>query len=89
MFSNGFYLDLKKENKEEEREKKYENNEDTIGFIYMVKWNFEKSDKYYYFINTEKENRNILTVENGKVKVNKEKVEENEMFELIDVLEEE
>ena len=76
LFSNGFYLDLNK------------NNENTIGLKYMKKWNFEKNEEYYNFIYPEKDNNNILSIEGEEIIVNKEKAGENEIFQLIDVLEE-
>ena len=80
MFSNGYYLDI---NKNEEKK------ENVIGFKYMIRWNFNKVNEYYYFINLEKKNNNILSIEGNEVKVNKERAEKNEMFLLIDVFEEE
>ena len=80
MFSNGYYLDINKNEEEKEN---------VIGFQYMIRWNFNKVNEYYYFINLEKKNNNILSIEGNEVKVNKETAENNEMFLLIDVLEEE
>ena len=76
MFSNGLYLDLS------------ENMENVIGFEYMKIWNFEIIDGYFCFINNTKIKNNILSIENGEVKVNKEIVGSNEIFELIDIIEE-
>ena len=80
MFSNGYYLDI---NKNEQKK------ENVIGFQYMIRWNFNKINEYYYFINLEKMNNNILSITGDEVKVNKESAGNDEMFLLIDVLEEE
>ena len=74
FFSNGFYLDINLENKE-----KIEGSEK------MVKWEFKKKDNEYYFITTRKNDNNILSIENNELKVNKSKVEKTELFQLIDV----
>ena len=76
LLSNKFYLDL------------LEDNEGVIGFKYMVRWNFETENAYYYFIHPKKKTKRILSIENDDVKVNKEEAGNNEKFELIDVLEE-
>ena len=73
LFSNGLYLGIK------------EDKENIKGFIDMNKWKFNLKDEFYYFINIEKENNNILSINKEEIKVNKEIVGENEMFELIDV----
>ena len=79
FFSNGFYL------KEE--------NENVIGYKYMVIWNFKKlNDNNYYFISQKKEinkNNNIFTLEGPGIKVNKSEYGANEIFELIDIPEDE
>ena len=87
MFSNGFYLDINKDEINEDNE----DNEDTvIGFKYMVNWNFKKVNEYYYFINPDKNKKNyILSIKEEKVIVNKKKPGKNELFLLVDVLEEE
>ena len=72
MFSNGFYLWIK------------EDKENVIGYIYMKRWNFDKIDGFYYFMNKEKNNNNILSFDNGEVRVNKGIVGNKEIFELID-----
>ena len=77
LICNKFYLDLS------------EDNENVKGYPYMVYWYFKKVGVYYYFINTKKNNNNILSVEDNVVKVNKISVGNNELFELIDVAEEE
>ena len=67
FFSNGFYL------KEE--------NENVIGYKYMVIWNFKKlNDNNYYFISQKKENNNIFTLEGPGIKVNKSEYGENEFL---------
>ena len=79
FFSNGFYL------KEE--------NENVIGYKYMVIWDFKKlNDNNYYFINQKNEinkNNNIFTLEGPGIKVNKSEYGANEIFELIDIPEDE
>ena len=79
FFSNGFYL------KEE--------NENVIGYKYMVIWNFKKlNDNNYYFISQKMEinkNNNIFTLEGPGIKVNKSEYGANEIFELIDIPEDE
>ena len=79
FFSNGFYLK--------------EQNENVIGYKYMVIWNFKKlNDNNYYFINQKKEinkNNNIFTLEGPGIKVNKSEYGTNEIFELIDIPEDE
>ena len=77
FFSNGFYL------KEE--------NGNVIGYKYMVIWNFKKlNDNNYYFISRKSENNNnIFTLEGPGIKVNKSEYGENEIFELIDIPEDE
>ena len=75
MFSNGFYLWIK------------EDKENVIGYQYMKRWNFDKIDGFYYFINNEKKNNNILSFDNGEVRVNKGNVGNKEIFELIDNIE--
>ena len=74
FFSNGFYLDIK------------DDKESTIGNQYMIKWKFIKKDEKYYFIYPEKDNFNILSINNDNIlKVNKSSPGNNEMFKLIDV----
>ena len=77
LISNKYYLDYSEEN------------DNVRGFKYMVRWNFEIEGDYYYFININKKNNKILSIENNEVKVNKNKVGDTEKFELIDILEEE
>ena len=60
FFSNGFYLDIK------------DDKESTIGNQYMIKWKFIKKDEKYYFIDPEKDNYNILSINDDNIlKVNK------------------
>ena len=77
LLSNKYYLDLS------------EDNENVVGFKYMKYWYFDNDGDYYYFISTKKKTNNILSIENNEIKVNKEKAENNEKFELIDISEEE
>ena len=87
MFSNGFYLDI---NKDEINEDNEDNEDIVIGYKYMVNWNFKKVNEYYYFINPDKNKKNyILSIKEEKVIVNKKKPGKNELFLLVDVLEEE
>ena len=77
LFSNGYYL------KEGEKG-------NVIGFKYMTEWNYRlfkikkvnSDDKYYCFINSEKEDKNILSMEGHKIKVNKDHIGKNEIFKL-------
>ena len=78
LFSNGFYLDIDNKNKV-----------NTIGNKYMTRWNFDKINDYYYFISPRKKRFSILTIEGKDVFVKKDKPDNNDMFQLIDVLEEE
>ena len=73
-FSNGFYLDIDGEGKE-----------DVVGFQYMKNWNIEKAKSNYYFINPKKVKNNILSIEGGQVKVNKGEAGDTELFQLIDI----
>ena len=76
LFSNGFYLNIK------------EDKENVIGSKLMKEWHFEQINKnYYYFQDKEKENNNILSVEDNEIKVNKEMISENEKFQLIETFE--
>ena len=74
LFSNGFYLDIDK------------NNEIAVGCTDMKKWHFDKIDNDYYFFKIDKEN-NYLSMEEEGIKVNKNKPGNNEKFKLIDVIE--
>ena len=75
LFSNGFYLDIDK------------NKEIAVGFTDMKKWYFDKIDNEYYFFNIDKEKNNYLSMEDGGIKLNKNKPGNNEKFKLIDVIE--
>jgi hypothetical protein len=73
LFSNGFYLNISKDNCNTEG-----------NYNTMIKWKFEKiNDKFYRFICKRKENDNILSVEGKTIKVNKGDNSSNK-FELID-----
>ena len=77
LFSNGFYLDISKDNCNTEGNNKT-----------MIKWKFEKINNIFYrFICKKKENNNILSIEGKEIKVNKGDIGNNK-FELIDKLEE-
>lgn len=76
LFFNGYYL-YANEDKENASYSKF-----------MKIWKFKKVNNYYYFIFPEKEKENILSVENNTIKINKEKPGDNELFELIDEIEE-
>lgn len=75
LFSNGYYL---KEGKKG----------NVIGYKYMTEWSYRlfkytkenNDDKYYCFINSEKEDKNILSIEGDKIKVNKDHIGKNEIF---------
>jgi len=76
LFSNGFYLDISKDNYNTE------GNSHT-----MIKWKFEKiNGKFYRFICKRKENNNILSIEGKEITVNKGDNKSNK-FELIDEFE--
>jgi hypothetical protein len=76
MFSNRFYLDVEENNQE-----------NVVGFPFMKRWNFCKENEDYYFKSTVKVKNNILSMIGDEIKVNKDSVGENELFQLIDVLE--
>ena len=76
LFLNGNYLDVDKDN------------ESIIGCKYMKIWKFKKINDEYYFIYPKKNNNNILSIEGNLLKVNKEQPGNNELFQLIDVIEE-
>jgi hypothetical protein len=76
MFSNRFYLDVEENNQE-----------NVVGFPFMKRWNFFKENEDYYFKSTVKVKNNILSMIGDEIKVNKDSVGENELFQLIDVLE--
>ena len=84
LFSNGFYLDVIKRKKGD----KNEFGEELAGCIYMVIWNFKAIKNYYIFCYPKKENENILSSKDNILKVNKTRIGESELFELIDVKEE-
>ena len=71
LYSNNFYL--KEENKE------------AIGSPYMVKWEYKIANDLYYFICLEKTHKNILSVKDKEVIIDKNNYGENELFQLIDV----
>ena len=54
----------------------------------MKIWQFKIVDGYYAFICPKKKQNNILSIDEKKISVNKDKIGKNELFELIDVLEE-
>ena len=74
FYSNGYYLELDNIN-----------NENIIGLPYLRIWNFEKKEHDFYIINPKKTENNILSIENGELKVNKNKPEDSEIFKLIDI----
>ena len=73
LFSNGYYLDVTND----------KNN--LIGFRHMRIWNFEIIDENYYIIKSRRNENNILSMDNGEIKVNKNVAEKNEKFKLIDI----
>ena len=84
LFSNGYYLDVTKiKNGDDE-----EIGEELVGYKYMIIWKFIMYKNYYIFNYSKKEKENILSSENNILKVNKIKVEDSELFELVDVIEE-
>ena len=75
FYSNGYYLELDDIN-----------NENIIGLPHLRIWNFEKKEDNYYFINPKKTEYNILSIENGELKVNKNMPKDSEIFKLIDII---
>ena len=73
--NNNFYLDLDKDN------------ENITRCQFMKIWKFKKIDESYVFININKKDNNILSMETDKLLVNKSKEGKNELFQLIDILE--
>ena len=73
LFSHGHYLDLTNDK------------ENTKGLPYMRIWNFEIINENFYFINPKKNENNILSIENGEIRVNKNIAGKNEIFKLIDI----
>jgi hypothetical protein len=84
LFSNGYYLDVIKR-KTEDKDKF---GEELCGCVYMIIWNFKTIKNYYIFYYPKKENENILSSKDNILKVNKIRIDESELFELIDVKEE-
>ena len=68
LFSNGYYLDITSDK------------ENTIEFPYMRIQEFKIIDNNYYFIYLKKNDNNILSMQNLKIRVNKNKAEKNEIF---------
>jgi len=62
-----------------------EDNENLCFCKYMKVWKFEKKDDLYYFKYPTKKTNNILSIRNGKFKVNQNEVGNMEKFKLIDV----
>ena len=76
LYLNGNYIDVD------------EDNETVIGSPYMKIWKFNKTkDGQYYFIFPKKNNNNILSIEKNVLKVDKDRPGKNELFQLIDVIE--
>ena len=76
--SNHFYLTEEKEN--------------AVGIKYMFEWNYNElrlknNEVQYYFINPKKEKNNILSIDGLNIKINQTNIGKNEIFLLIDVLE--
>ena len=85
LFSNGFYLDVTKRRTREN----IEIGEELVGFKYMIIWKFIMYKKYYMFFYSQKGKENILSSENNILKVkNNVRTNDNELFELLDVIEE-
>ena len=83
LFSNGYYLDVRKRKNGD----KEEIGEELVGFKYMIIWNFKMVKNYYIFYYPKKEKDNKLSSENNILKVNKENFDESEYFKLFDVIE--
>ena len=75
LFSNGKYLNVD------------EDKETIVGYKYMIIWNYKIINGQYYFIYPNKKKKTILSMEENIIKVNKEKPGKNELFQLIDVIE--
>ena len=75
FFSNGKYLGVDKDE------------ETIIGCQYMKIWKYTKIGDLYYFIYPKKEEKQILSMEGSILKVNKEKPGKDELFQIIDVIE--
>ena len=74
FYSNGKYLK--------------DNSGKVEGSDYMTIWNFKKlNDNNYYFLNPRKNGNNILSIEDKKLKVIKSEIGEDEIFQLIEVKE--
>ena len=84
LFSNGYYLDVRKIKNGDMEEYK----EELVGYKYMIIWNFEMYKNYYILHYPKKEKNNKLSSENNILKVNKINAGESEYFELLDELEE-
>ena len=77
LFLNGYYLDVD------------EDQENITGCQFMKVWKFKKIKDCYAFIYPNKKINNILSMEGHIFKVNKAKIEKNEIFQLIDIIDEE
>ena len=77
LFLNGYYLDVD------------EDQENITGCQFMKVWKFKKIKDCYAFIYPNKKINNILSMEGNIFKVNKAKIEKNEIFQLIDIIDEE
>jgi len=84
LLSNGYYLDVSKRKTGD----KDEFGEELSGFTYMIIWNFKLIKNYYIFYFPKKEKENILSSKDNILKVNKIRIDESELFELLDVKEE-
>ena len=62
-----------------------EDNENITLCKYMKIWKFKKQNEFYYFKYPKKKNNNILSIRDGKIKVNQNNVGNMELFKLIDV----
>ena len=76
LYLNGNYIDVD------------EDNETITGSPYMKIWKFNKTkDGQYYFIFPKKKYNNILSIEKNVLKVDKDRPGKNELFQLIDEIE--
>ena len=76
FYSNGLYLK--------------DNIGNVEGCTFMTVWNFAKlNDNNYYFLNPKKKANNILSIEDNELKVSKSEKGEHEIFQLIEVKENE
>ena len=80
LFSNGYYLDVTKKKVGNEEEI----GEELIGYKYMIIWNFQMDNNYYIFYYPKKDKENILSSNDNILKVNQIRIDESELFDIIE-----